>query len=228
MHGDRIQQIEQHVRTVMANVVVPDLKLAHDFNHVDRVRHWALHIARDEGDIELELVEATALLHDIGLAYVEHRKHHASVGADMAAAFLHEHCLFPVDDIAGIAEAIRCHSSLSGGGKLGVILRDADMLDLFGAVGLMRGFTSKYAQPEYDPHCIKGETWGITAQDVTRRFAHGLGMGPYIVDQINFQISCYENVQTKKGKELAQPLVAFMKMYLLQLEHEIKTGTGGS
>lgn len=224
MRETRIEHIEQHVRDVMAQVVIPDLKLAHDFKHVDRVRHWALQIARDEGAVDLEVVEATALLHDIGLAYVEHRNQHAAVGADVVAQFLREHGLFTGNEIAAIAEAIRCHSSLSGGGHLGIVLRDADMLDLFGAVGLMRAFTSKYAKPEYDPHNIKGETWGITAAEVSQRFATGTGTGPCIVDQINFQISCYENVQTAKAKELAQPLVVLMQAYLVQLEHEIRAG----
>ncbi|GAC1644478.1 MAG: HD domain-containing protein [Herpetosiphon sp.] len=224
MQESRIQHIEQHVRNVMAQVVIPDLKIAHDFKHVDRVRHWAMQIAYDEGDLDLDMVEATALLHDIGLAYVEHRKQHASVGAERAARFLHEHQFFMEQEINAIAEAIRCHSSLTGGAKLGVVLRDADMLDLFGAVGLMRSFTSQYAKPEYNPQNIKSETWGITAAAVTQRFTTGIGIGPYIIDQINFQLSCYENVQTRKARELAQPLVAFMHDYVVQLEQEINTG----
>jgi putative nucleotidyltransferase with HDIG domain len=146
INQDRIQQIEQHVYAEMARVLMPDLKLAHDFKHVDRVRHWALQIARAEGDIDMEVVEATALLHDIGLAYVQQRNQHAQVGAEVAARFLHEHKLFLETEIGQIDDAIRCHSSLSGGGNLGVILRDADMLDLFGAVGVMRGLVSKYAK----------------------------------------------------------------------------------
>jgi HD superfamily phosphodiesterase len=228
MHETRIQQIEQYVCDVMAQVVILDLKIAHDFKHVDRVRYWALQIARDEGDLELDIIEATALLHDIGLAYVEHRNQHASIGAAIAARFLSEHQLFMVQEIEAIADAIRYHSSLSGGGRLGVILRDADTLDLFGAVGLMRAFTSKYAKLEYDPQNVKGETWRITADEVTHRFTSGIGIGPYIVDQINFQLSCYDNLQTKKAKELAQPLVTFMRDYLVQLEREINTVAQGS
>lgn len=123
-----------------------------------------------------------------------------------------------------IADAIRCRSSLSGGGTLGVILRDADMLDLFGAVGLLRAFTSKYVNPEYNPQLIKGETWSMSAGDFTNRFATGVGIGPTIVDQINFQLSCYDNLQTKRAKQIATPLVAFMKAYLVQLEYEIEAG----
>jgi ribosomal-protein-serine acetyltransferase len=49
------------------------------------------------------------------------------------------------------------------------------------------------------------------------------GMGDYIVDQINFQLSCWENLHTGTTRVLAEPLVAFMKVYLAQLETEIGT-----
>lgn len=222
MTADRIDQIEQHVREVMVQVVRPDLRLAHDFTHVDRVRRWACLIAGQEGVADLELVEATALLHDIGLAFVEHRRDHARVGAERAAEFLAARGLFAGDEIAAIAEAIRCHSSLSGGGTLGALLRDADMLDLFGAHGILRACVSKYALPGYDPRAVKGETWGLAAADFSGRFAAGLGIGPCIVDQLNFQISCFDNLHTATAKELAGPLVAFTRAYLEQLEFEAR------
>lgn len=223
----RIPQIEQHVREVMSQVAQPDLRLAHDFKHVDRVRGWAILIARGEGFADMELAEAAALLHDIGLAFVEQRRDHAAAGAERAAHFLSDHRLFPAAQISQIAEAIAAHSSLSGGGALGEILRDADMLDLFGAVGIMRAFTSKYALPEYDPQRIRGETWGASAPEFTERFAAGLGAGPTIIDQINFQISCADNLHTATARAAAQPLLAFMRGYLQQLEGEIMASRRG-
>jgi HD superfamily phosphodiesterase len=217
----RIRLIEHHVREVMAQVSHPDLRLAHDFKHVDRVRGWACTIAHQEGFADGDVVEATALLHDIGLAYVEQRRDHAYVGAERATHFLSTHQLFPAADIIRIADAIRSHSALTGGGILGTILRDADMMELFGAVGIMRALTSKYALPEYDPDNVKGDTWRLSATAFTQRLTSGMGIGSYIVDQLNFQLSCYDNLQTATAKRAAQPLVAFMQAYLVQLEHEI-------
>ena len=213
--------IEQFAHTTMDQIANPDLRLAHDFKHVDRVRRWALTIAHHEGFPERDLLEATALLHDIGLAFVQHRRDHAMVGAERAASFLTEHQLFPPDAIIRATDAIRSHSALSGGGLLGAILRDADMLDLFGAVGIMRACTSKYALPEYDPHQIKGDSWEWRAADFTERFQSGKGTGLYIVDQLNFQLSCADNLHTNAAKLAAQPLIAFMKTYLIQFENEI-------
>ncbi|MEJ5310034.1 MAG: HD domain-containing protein [Anaerolineae bacterium] len=160
---DRIQQIESYVKQAMEMVTAPDLRIAHDFKHVEGVRGWALRIARGEGIRDLELVEAAVLLHDIGLTCVEvaQRHQHGPVGADIAAQFLREHRLFDEDEIQIIADAIRYHSSPRGGGPLGVLLRDADKLDALGAAGLMRAFTSKCAKPEYAPHNIKGDTWEL-------------------------------------------------------------------
>ncbi|MFC1976077.1 HD domain-containing protein [Chloroflexota bacterium] len=226
MSNNRIQLIENYVKQTMNTVTVDDLKLAHDFKHVDRVRGWALKIAKNEGYEALELVEATALLHDIGLAHVEQRHHHAQVGAEIAAGFLKEHGLFRDKEIAMIAEAIRGHSSMRGGGTLGEILRDADMLEMFGAIGIMRALTSKYAKPEYDPNNIRGETWEMNANDFTERFRNGTGVGSTIIDQMNFQLSCYENLNTASARQIARPLVEFMKVYLGQLESEIKATQG--
>jgi uncharacterized protein len=219
----RIQQIEDYVRQSMSTVAAPDLRIAHDFKHVDRVRCWALRIAKNEGLEDLEIVEAAALLHDIGLACikVEQRSQHAQVGAEIAAQFLHRQQLFTDKEIEAITDAIRCHSLPSGGGVLGELLRDADKLDALGAVGIMRAFTSKYAKPEYDPHNVKSDTWEMTMGEFEERFAEGKGIGGHIIDQVNFQISFYGEIHTETARQIAQPLVEFMKVYVAQLDSEI-------
>jgi uncharacterized protein len=219
----RIQQIENYVRQSMSTVVAPDLRIGHDFKHVDRVRCWALRIAKNEGLGNLELVEAAALLHDVGLACIEvgQRSQHAQVSAEIASQFLYEQRLFTDKEIQAITDAIRCHSSPSGGGILGEILRDTDKLDALGAVGIMRAFTSKCAKPEYDPRNVKGGTWGMTMKGFERRFAEGGGIGNHIIDQVNFQISFYGELHTETAKKIGKPLVDFMRAYVVQLDSEI-------
>jgi putative nucleotidyltransferase with HDIG domain len=220
---NRVRQIEHYVEQSMGAVNAPDLRIAHDFRHVDRVRRWTLEIAAHEGLQDSEIVEAAALLHDIGLAYVEveQRSRHAQAGAEIATQLLRERQLFTEEEIEAIADAIRHHSSPSGGGVLGDILRDADKLDALGAIGIMRAFTSKYAKPEYDPQCIKGDTWEMAMTGFERRFAEGKGIGDYIIDQVNFQISFFGTLCTKTAKRLGKPLVEFMQAYVVQLESEV-------
>jgi len=219
---DRIQAIEDYVVRTMETFVCPDLRIAHGFQHVDRVRGWALHIAREEGYPDLELVEAAALLHDVGLAAVTDRRDHGRVGAEMAARFLRENELFGESEGVAIAEAIRTHNAPpGGGGLLGTILREADTLDALGAVGVMRAFASKYDQPPYVGQQVKGETWGLTIADFEARFADGTGIGPAIVDQVNMQLSLHGNLRLASARRAAAPLVAYMRDFVVQLEQEV-------
>ena len=107
------------------------------------------------------------------------------------------------------------------------ILQDADGLELFGAMGLMRAFTSKAALPEYDPANIKGDTWAMGADDFTRRFKRGIGVGPTLMDQVNFQISCGENLHTQTARRIAAPMVAFLRTFVLELEAEVNQDEPG-
>jgi HD superfamily phosphodiesterase len=214
MPNDNIRQIEDFARPYMVS------EAGHDFKHCDRVRHWAVRIAKQEGYSGLDKVEAAALLHDIGLRDGGRRRH-AEVGADLAVAFLRAQQFFDDKDIEEIANAIRLHASLNGTGRLYEILQDADCLEMLGAIGLMRAFTSKAHMPEYPPGNVKGDTWGIRADDITRRFQNGLGVGDFIIDQINFQMSCFANLHTQTARQIAIPLVGYMKAFVLQLESEI-------
>ncbi len=215
--SNRVQLIEEYAQSLMIGEV------AHDYKHVDRVRGWALKIATQEGYPHLDRVEAATLLHDIGLSSRD-RKHHGEVGAQLATVFLQNHQLFDEAAISEIANAIRYHSSVGGEGQLLAILRDADTLDLLGAVGLMRGFTSKWDKPDYPSDLIKGSTWGMSADQFTQRFQSGIGVGDTIVDQINFQMSCYDNLSTAAGREYGQPLVAFMRTFMDEFETQINRG----
>ena len=221
--SELVKQIEAYARQVMDNVLSGDLGLAHNYAHVDRVRRWTVKIGQAEGFEELEMVQTAALLHDIGLAFATERGFHGEVGAEKTVEFLQTYKLFPEDQIQAICEAIRCHTKVTGGGLLGAILRDSDILDLLGAMGIMRCCISQYSWQEYDPGQIKGDTWGITSDEMTVRFQAGIGVGKTIVDQLNFQISSYENLQTTAAKEWGRPLVTYIQTFLLQLEQEVQT-----
>jgi uncharacterized protein len=215
------------------------LSIAHDFEHVNRVRNWALYIAKREGFKGLQTVEVTALLHDIGLTSMYHgneRKGHGPLGAEMAARFLRDNSNLSAEEIEWIADVIRYHSSspstieehlrtLGRKGKLLKIIRDADTMDALGAAGLMRAFTSKYFLPEYNPLNIKGDAWGLSAAEFRARFGfdpkQGLAPVKNIIDQVNQQIRHYDNLHTKTARKLGAPLVQFMKDFVLQLEREV-------
>lgn len=214
---NRIAQIEDFARQHMQGGEV-----GHDFKHVDRVRHHALYIARHIGYEGVDRVHAAALLHDVALKYVERRSDHGEVGSQMAKEFLTENHLFTPEEIEEIVHAIRWHDSLKRDqSRLLAILRDADMLEIFGAIGLMRAFTSKAALPEYDSAVLPSETWGMSAEGFTQRFATGVGIGATIMDQVSFQISCFDNLNTEIARQIARPLVDYMREFAAQLVKEI-------
>jgi HD superfamily phosphodiesterase len=243
---DLISKIEKYVEEATSKQD-PILITAHDFKHVDRVRNWALMVAEGEGFNEPEIVEITALLHDIGLAKVDSGNEktgfinlppHGPLGAEIAEKYLTENTDLTEEVIGLITDAIRHHSSpplvaeehLAALGKKGTLLeiiRDADNLDALGTVGLMRAFTSKHFLPEYNPQNIKGDGWDLSSEDFRKKFGfdskEGLAPVKTIIDQVNQQIRYFdENLHTYTAKKLARPLVRFMKDFVIQLENEIE------
>lgn len=210
-------------------------QVGHDFSHVDRVRHWALQIASAEGYPDLEMVEVTALLHDIGRGLrgsgqpegtqaemASPRTNHGELGAQMAGDLLRRWDACDPEVVIEVTQAIRLHSVMEESDSLlAAILRDADMLDSLGAAGLMRAFTSKAGVPEYDPEDVRGKTWGLGRHEWDARFDAGQGVGRFISDQVNFQIHFHENLNTASARRIADPLVEYMRGFLLQLESEV-------
>jgi len=136
--------IEAFARNAMQN----DLRGAHVFEHVDRVRKLCLAVGRQEG-ADLDVLEAAALLHDIGRPQeTVSGVSHAAVGADMAAKFLGT-IAFPSEKIPQVATAVRTHrfsENLTPESLEGQILSDADKLDAMGAVGLARTIEESLAR----------------------------------------------------------------------------------
>jgi len=213
-----IKRVEKYAKKIMAGIP------AHDFKHVDRVRNWILLIAKREGYRDLEVAEIAALLHDIGYSRPrpKRKRGHGEEGAEMAEKFLKKNKICSEKKIREICNAIRFHNSnRKGSGELLYLLRDADMLDMFGAVGIMRAFVFSNSKPEYDEKNVKGETWGMTRNDFDERLDGTVKIGKFIVDYLNFHISCYGNLKTRTAKRIARPMVKYTQKYILQLEKEI-------
>ena len=214
-----IEVIEIFVEGLMHNT------LAHDYKHVDRVRNLSLYIAKKEKYENLEMVQAAALLHDVGLRFCRNRRFHGEVGAEFVNKYLLEKNYFTKEQVDEITDAIKYHNSINKDkGRLLSIIRDADILDLFGAIGIMRAFISKSSLPEYDTKCVKGSTWEANNDFFDESFSNGLDSGPFIIDQINYQISCYDNLTTNTAKSLCKTYLNFMKLFVIELELEIKNG----
>ncbi len=112
----------------------------HDFYHTMRVRQTALRIAASE-PADLELLQLTALLHDVD----DVKLFGGSVGQSEAARqFLTGHN-YPSEKIDRICHDILRISFKGSGSEIpdtpeGRIVQDADRLDAMGAIGIARAF----------------------------------------------------------------------------------------
>lgn len=217
--GSKIKIIEEYVASLPH-----DLKPSHGPDHVSRVRNWALKIAEHENFQNIELIEATALLHDVGRSVLQTPgKSHGELGAAEAKKFLIGRELFSPAEIDLICEAVENHCNIKPiNNQLLDILRDADILDLMGAIGILRGVAAENDKSTFDPNCAKGETWEKSNDDFTHIFKGKFGSWKSLPDQINFQLSCYENLKSEYARSVAKPMQEFMKNFILEVEQEAK------
>ncbi|MCR4558097.1 MAG: HD domain-containing protein [Saccharofermentans sp.] len=165
----------------------------HDLDHSLRVYSNAMLIAKEEQECDLEAVALAALLHD-----ADDHKLFDTEDNENAVSFLKAH---GVDEqrIRFIVEIIRSVSFSKNRGKTpdsaeGKIVQDADRLDAMGAVGIARTFAygGKHGRP------LDG---GI------EHFHEKLLL---LKDEMN----------TSKGRELAESRHRFMEEYLAHFDSE--------
>jgi uncharacterized protein len=179
---------------------------AHGWLHVDRVRRAAVLLAHAEG-VDPVLAACAALLHDVGRTAPGPESEHGARSAELAAPLLAD---LPMDeaDRQAILFAVRWHNTTRDDTMLLCLLRDADMLDGLGAIGLLRAFTSKAALPAYDPEAPFVE-------------------GPYarppltLSDQVRFQMEWIDFLNTDTACEMAWDRIEFMRAFVAQLRREL-------
>ena len=115
----------------------------HDWFHVERVFKMAEHIAREESDANLFVVQMAALLHDI--EDWKFNEDDTSEGTKIARDWM-EHQTVDRDLIDHICESIKAVSYKGGANQNkpktleAKIVQDADRLDALGAIGIGRAF----------------------------------------------------------------------------------------
>jgi uncharacterized protein len=179
---------------------------AHGWLHTDRVRRYALKLAKAEG-VDPVLAEMAALLHDVGRTQPGPEDEHGARSAEMAAPVLAE---LPLTDEEreAVLHAIRWHNSQRGDTLLLRTLRDADMLDGLGAIGLMRGFMSKAHLPPYDPDApFDPESTSLPPV--------------FVSDQIRLQQRFYEWLNSDSARKMARDRFAFMGAFVEQARREL-------
>jgi uncharacterized protein len=202
---------------------------AHDITHVERVYNTALKLAEGE-DVDLDVIEAAALLHDIGgqKELDNPSLDHAIEGAKMAKNIL-EDLGYSKEAIKHIQDCIVTHRYRTENKPKTLeakIVFDADKLETLGAIGIARIFVwigtnnakiyekvdiDKYAQENLGGKRkgrIKDHSKYNSFVNWETKAKHTLGF-----------------LYTKKAKEIAEERIKFSQKFFDKLEEEIENNS---
>ena len=187
-------------------------KIAHGWLHTERVRGHIRILALAEG-VDPGLAELAALLHDVGRTQPGPESEHGARSATMAEPLLAE---LGLDDreCEQVLHAVRWHNSSRADTSLLCVLRDADMLDGLGAIGIMRALMSKSHLLPYDP---------------AEPFEAEEGRWParYSSEQIMAQMEWYDRLNTDAARRLAEDRFDFMAGFVAQARRELAVASAG-
>ena len=129
---------------------------AHDMQHVRRVLNNAIEIAKGETNVDMDVLLAAALLHDVGRAdeLVDPSADHALTGSERACHLLLK-MDYPADFAEHVRQCIRTHRFRRSDPPATIeakILFDADKLDVCGTIGIARTlmYSGEHHRPIYN------------------------------------------------------------------------------
>lgn len=172
----------------------------HDFHHIERVRHNALHLASKElgKNLDLFLIELASYLHDVDDPKL------STPGSQLLQTFLNENevpLAYQVR-VLDIIEHLSYTASKQGKKEItieGQIVQDADRLDAIGAIGIARAFA--YGG-------FKGRM--MDDEDKSATFHH-------FADKL---LNLKDLMNTEEAKRIAKSRHQYMVDYLKQFEME--------
>jgi uncharacterized protein len=205
-YTDIIKQTERFVQEKMGQD-----STGHDWFHVDRVRRNALKIANKEKDVDLFIIEMSALLHDIP---DEKLNESAEKGRQVLQSFLID--LELSEEVMSKINDIIFSISYRGGQRVELpsleaqIVQDADRLDAIGAIGIARAFAfgGKKQQPIYQPDINIREN--MTLEEYRN------GKSSSINHFYEKLLLLKERLNTATAKEMAEHRHVFMEKFLSQ------------
>ena len=200
---------------------------AHDIGHVMRVYNLCLRLAEDE-DVDLEVLQAAALLHDIARVKEDNdpsgKTDHAILSAEMAVPILKD-LGFPDEKIRHIQDCIASHRYRTGDKpetKEAQILFDADKLDSLGAIGIARSFVwvGRNNAKIYTNGDIEEYIRNNLGGDINGRIQDKTKHSPQIEFETKLKF-LVDSLYTEKAKETGKERAEFYKKFLDRLEREI-------
>lgn len=211
MSTDRIELTVNFVQLALKNA-----EAGHDWWHIERVWKTAKHIAQQE-NVNLEVVEFAALLHDIADSKFNHGDE--EVGPHKAGEFL-KSINVAIDTVVHVQNIIRNMSFKNSLGEVSfsspemLVVQDADRLDAIGAIGIARAFTyGGFKNRElYNP--------AIAPQINQSKEAYKNSEAPTINHFYEKLLLLKDKMNTLTGRQIATQRHEFMVRYLAQFYAE--------
>ncbi|WBW97532.1 HD domain-containing protein [Oceanirhabdus sp. W0125-5] len=201
----------------------------HDIDHILRVYKLAVSIANKEKtnyDIDMEVLELSAILHDIGRKKEDEDKtgkiNHADIGADMAEILLKDKG-YTQDKINKIKSCIRSHRYRGNNIPKKIeekILFDADKLDSLGAIGVGRCFmvAAQFNQRIYNDTSVNEYIKTNTYENM--RLKDPSIHAPNLEYELKMK-NIKDRLFTESAKEIAEERDEFMKEFFDRMKDEI-------
>lgn len=188
---------------------------AHDREHIMRVLYNAVDIAAFEEGVDMDVLVAACLLHDIGRReqFADPRVCHARAGAEKAYSFLMDNG-FTKDFCVRVRDAVRTHRFRANDPPESIeakILFDADKLDAVGAMGIARtlGYKGQVGDPLYNMGPDGAPSDGVG--DTVNSFFH----------EYKFKLErLYDRFYTARGAELAKSRATAAESFYMALLEE--------
>ncbi len=203
---------------------------SHDFLHIMRVYNFCLLIAKNEKNVNLEVLKISALLHDIGgkkeILDKTGEINHAIVSAEIAERILKD-LGYSEQKIEKIKHCISTHRFKGDARPKTIeakILSDADKLDVSGAIGVVRSScwigennAKIYSDIPLSEYIKENLVGGKSNGRIKDKSKHALN--------IEYEIKLKhisKRFFTKKAKEIAKERIKFMRQFFDRLKKEIK------
>ena len=213
----------------IAEEVLKGCDAGHDINHALRVYDFCRQLAKGEKDINLEVLQLAALLHDIGglreLKDKTGKVCHARESAKMAQKIL-KNLKYPQEKIDKVIHCILSHRHRTGvkpETKEAKILFDADKLDALGALGVARAYIwigknnakiySHMSLKRYIRENIVGGKLNGRVKDKSKH-------NPFFEFELKLK-RLPKKLYTPKAKKIARERLSYMTSFFDRLKKEV-------